>query len=331
MKKIRLIAVLAFMFLFAISINSVVKAETNYGSVTTITEGGTVNQNSTSNVEIKYDSATLEWAPADPDIGRNRNGYWIGYKITAPSDVVTDEVSARKATLRTKSSTSTTWSEDISFYDSKDGEWFLNFWAYIDEVTLNAHKDEEEFTLQQAQYDWNGDGTYEQTVSIILNPEQITLTPDEDTATVTIKQRGNNASAVDNVFTVEKDKTLDETLGSVEKDILANIQSREGFIGFYKMNAEDVFDASKIDTYQEFDPSSDIISEDEVTIVAYINIVRDPVITPEPEQQPPVEQPPVTTEQKDTSPKTGTVDIIGYVLVIALVSAGGIFIIRKKH
>lgn len=328
MKKIRLIAVLAFIFVIAISLNSVVKAETNYGTVTTITQGGTVNQNATSDVEIKYDSATLEWAPADPDIGRNRNGYWIGYRITAPTDIVTDETTAKKATYKTRSVTSPIWSEPKSFFDSKDGEWFLNLWAYIDEVTLDAYKDEEELTLQETQYDWTGEGTDVQTVSIVINPKQITLTPDEDTATVTIKQRGNNASSIDTVFTVEKDKTLYETLGSVEKATLESIQAREGFKNFYKMNDEETFDESKIETYQEFDPESDII-EDDVTIVAYINIVRQPIITPEPDQE--QTPPPATTEQKDTSPKTGNVEIIGYVLVIALISTGGIFVIRRKH
>lgn len=328
MKRIRLIAVLAFIFGIAISLNSVVKAETNYGSVTTITQGGSVEGDATNDVKLKYESATLEWAPADPDIGRNRNGYWIGYRITAPTDIVTDETTAKKATYKTRSITSPTWSEPKSFFDSKDGEWFLNLWAYIDEVTLDAYKEEEEITLQETQYDWTGEGTDVQTVSIVINPKQITLTPDEDTATVTIKQRGNNASSIDTVFTVEKDKTLYETLGSVEKATLESIQAREGFKNFYKMNDGETFDESKIETYQEFDPESDII-EDDVTIVAYINIVRQPIITPEPDQE--QTPPPATTEQKDTSPKTGNVEIIGYVLVIALISAGGIFVIRRKH
>ena len=321
MKRIKLIAVLAFMFLLLISLNSVVKADTNYGNVSLLTQGATIKGNGTDDVELEYGSVTLQWEPANASLGRNRNGYWIGYQMNAPADIVTNAETAQKVTYKTRTVTNSNWSVVKSFYDNRDGEWYLNLWVYVDQTILDAH--DEEFILGQSQFDWTGDGSYVQTVSITIDPEQVTLTPGENMATITIRQRGNNASSQDTVFTAEKGKTLAQSLGSSEKTILANIQAKEGFVNFYKMDIGESFDATKIDTYQEFDPESDIIEEDNVTIVAYINIET----TPEPD--PVVPEP--TEEPKDDSPKTGNVDIIGYVLVIAVVSATGIFILRKKH
>lgn len=328
MKRIKLIAILVCIFLLLISLNSVVKADTNYGNVTLITQGATINQNGTANIELEYASVTLQWSPADPDVGRNKNGYWIGYRMDAPADLVTDTQTAQKVTYQTRTITNYYWSDEKSFYNDRDGQWYLNLWFYVDQTILDAH--EEEFILGEAQFDWDGEGNYVQTVSIKIDPEQVNLTPDANVATVVIQQRGNNASSQDTVFTVEKGKTLDQSLGSIEKSTLATIQARGGFVNFYKMNAGESFDAAKIDTYQVFDPSADLIQEDSITIVAYINIEPDPIAPPPSEETPPSEQT-TQSEEKDTTPKTGNVDIIGYVLAIALVSASGIFILRRKH
>ena len=75
MKRIRIITLLAIAFLLIISINNIVRAEAGYGEVTAITGSPTISGTGTANVDIKYDTVSLEWAPADTSIGRNKNGY----------------------------------------------------------------------------------------------------------------------------------------------------------------------------------------------------------------------------------------------------------------
>ncbi len=325
MKKIKSIILLATLFLLIISLNNIVRADDGYGNVTIITPGGSVTNSGKENVEIKYESVELTWSAADPNVGRDRNGYWIGYKIEAPTDIITGDEQAQKATFKTRINGGQ-WSENKSFFAKKDGNYWLNAWTYVDPALIENNKSSEEITLYEAVFDWNGEGTKNQTVTIKLKPSAVNFKETEDMTTVKIKEVGTGASGNVTVFTAPRSKKFLEGLGNSDKAILTNIQNKAGFQKFYKVNSDTFeFDPAKIAEYTEFDPATAELTEDNVYVVAYINNKpSEPAPAPAP-------APAATTPEKDNTPKTGSNSIIEYVFAITALSGVGIVVLSKKH
>ena len=178
-----------------------------------------------------------------------------------------------------------------------------------------------DFDLFEVEYDWQGDGEFEQKVTIEVNAEQVTLDPSNVT-TVTVKETGNGASDEVKTFLISTGKSLNEGLIQSELDTLAAIRNEEGFVKFYKEGEED----------KEFS-FDEPIDEERITIVALFN---KPVPEPEPEptQKPQDQTPDKTTEEKDKTPKTGDTEIINYVIMetsglVALAIVIGV--LRKKN
>ena len=335
MKKVKFVIMLSIILLFVFSINNIVKAEAGMGTVSMITSGGTISgsDGTAKDVVLEYDSVSLQWSEANPDIGRNRNGYWIGYKIVPPTQ---DEVSTAYYTTTNDEGVT---SEKKSFNDHKDGapgNYYLEAWVFIDENKLAKYSDT--FTLYKAVFDWKNDGTQVQTVTINVNPKKITLNRDESTtSSVKVVDLGNGASASETTFTVKKGTTLNESLTDSEKTIFNKYKNIDGFVRFYIFDQEEDntgynFEVNKVDSYKVFDPASTQITKKQVTIVAYINKQPvAPVATPPQEQPAPAPVASAPSGEKDNTPKTGTNDIIKYVVGITLISAMGIIVLNKKH
>ncbi len=338
MKKVKFVIMLAIILLFVFSINNIVKAEAGMGTVSMITSGGQINggDGTVKDVVLEYDSVTLNWSEAKPDIGRNRNGYWIGYKIVPPTQAEADTA------YYTTTNDAGVTSEKKSFKANRDGgpgNYYLEAWTFIDENKLANYSDT--FILYKAEFDWKNDGSQVQTVTIKVNPKNVNLTRDESTTSIVkVVDLGNGASASETTFTIKKDTTLNQSLTESEKAIFNKYKNIDGFVGFYIFdqnddNTEYKFDASKLNEYKVFDPETTSITKKQVTIVAYINKQPTaPASTPSGEQPgaPVASAPAASTPsgEKDNTPKTGINDIIGYVVSITLVSAIGIVILSKK-
>ena len=303
-------------FIAIISLGNVVKAANdNLGTASALSSGASEVDGNTANVEFKFNTLNLTWYKADPSIGRDVDGYWVGYKMVAPSSVNSME-KAQKVNYRRKMIGQNDW-VNRPFTEVMDGEWYMTAWAQVTQKALNQH--DEEFTLYEAQFDWDGNNEYEQTVTIKINPKTTTLET-SNKSVVTIKELGEGVAEKQTTFEIYKGKTLSEGLTDTEKNTLESIKNKKGFLGFYKLpNLDTTFEADKLNTYEKFDPDKDIINDAQVLVVAYFKVETKP--EPEVEKQP----------EKDDTPKTGNTNIIGYIVASAIISAMGIAVLNKKH
>ncbi len=323
MKK--LVILLGIMILFIASFNCVVNADSSdYGTVTQISGSPEITSSDEGkNIVVKYSSLNLEWAKAGE--GRYKNGWWIGIKVTKPT-------SAGEATF-TRKQYGEDWSASNSFATYKDDDDYINLWAYIDDDILSKNKNTT-FTVYEVKFNWDNSAD-EQTITITIDAS------DANFANFQLKDSSSSMSKIyvydskktsSNTFTIEKGKSLKDGLTASEKEIFDSYSKKADFVEFYKFNeANYSFDASKIKDYvsNKFDPESeDVINEDAVTIVAYINS-KTPV-TPTAPAGNSGGQPAPILEEKDNTPKTGNKDLIPYILLITFISAIGIIKLSKK-
>lgn len=140
------------------------------GSVTGITEGVTVTGNN-ANVTA---TTVLQWYPKDESIGRPVDGWWIGLKITSPTAM--DQETARKVQYTSNGSNAK------SFWDAQDSDKnnnenisrYIGVWGLVTEEYLSWNKP---FSYNWT-FDWDGDKTFEQTVTLTINPSQVILKKD---------------------------------------------------------------------------------------------------------------------------------------------------------
>ena len=152
-----------------------------YGTYSAITEAESITVADASGAasSIHYeDGLTLDWAAADPSIGRNNDGWWVGVQMTAPGDLHTQEDFAG---VNFRSKGSGDWSEPCSFWDYKDSaeedtQHYITFWGFVTPEKLNdALMGGSDVTFCW-EFDWDKDGTYEQTANLSIDPNGVTLT-----------------------------------------------------------------------------------------------------------------------------------------------------------
>ncbi len=318
MKKACKILTIAIIIFFAICANNFVRAaQGDYGKVSNLSDAEvTLSGEGTGNVKLKYSRLNLTWYKADLSIGRTVDGYWVGYKVEFPENLggsSAEETEVKKAKYRSRF-IGKDWSETKSFYDAKDGEWFMTGWVQITQSRLDAN--DGDFDLFEVEFDWQGDGQFEQNVTIEINAENVTLDPSNVT-TVTVKETGNGASDEVRNFLISTGKSLNEGLVQSELDTLAAIKNKEGFVKFYEEGKED----------EEFS-FDEPIEETEITIIALFN---KPIVEPEPEPELTPEPP---AKAKDETPKTGDTNLINYVMIetsALVILAIAINVLRKKN
>ncbi|MGN0447623.1 MAG: hypothetical protein ACI4GC_03640, partial [Acutalibacteraceae bacterium] len=102
------------------------------GTVTGITEG-IVTEISGTNVTASIEEAvTLTWSPADMSIGRYMDAWWVGFKITAPESLSTEQIKLAQYYNGRPSN----WGTAKSFWANKDSAddadvHFLTFWLPV--------------------------------------------------------------------------------------------------------------------------------------------------------------------------------------------------------
>lgn len=140
-------------------------ADENYGTVTDISNADSVisgnkakiDHNETANVTMTFDALTLKILDRN-ESGRPDNYAWVGFHITTPS----------------------TAKQDNAKFKLNDGEYQKidkdgNYYSGINQEKLeDAAKKGTDLTYKY-QFDWNGDGNVEQTVTLIISANKITL------------------------------------------------------------------------------------------------------------------------------------------------------------
>ena len=323
------------MLLLVVCLSNISNAAQDYGTVTAIngTTKGAIGGNETENVVLEFDTLDLSWAKKEnasgSDSERYKNGWWIGIKVTAP-----DNADKSNATFKRKQY-GEDWSADNSFDKYKDDTDYINLWAYLDNDILNANKSV--FTLYEVKFDWKNSKP-EQNITIKIDPTSGKLdlkTDGSDVSKIHVVDLGIGATQTKKTFTMEKDKTLAEGLSASEKASFDAYKKIAGFVEFYKFaGASYDFKTDKLDSYKgnKFDPEKDQITEEEVTIVAYINNPT-PVLNPTNPTPTSASAPasaPAPAGEKDSTPKTGVTDIVCYVVAITVFSAMGIFALKNK-
>ena len=322
-KKVCVILWLACAILMAFAMVSPVmvfaeEATDKYGSVTSLVGTADIKVDKTEKVDVLYNELELQWCEADPTIGRTVSGWWIGIKVTAPTAYNGDsEENLKNSVFKSNG-------EEYNFWtvkDSKDDEatQYVNIWSYVDKEKL---KGGDTATIAEYEFDWDNDSTYEQTVAVKVVPEKVTLQKDEGIVSVTIGDRQ---------FTLHSGETLSD-LTEKEKELLAKItEAPDGkvFVGLFKEDGTEL-------------KSDEKITEDTVVEVRFEDAEKEVPEQPADEGDRDAEQPAEVNEasdeapdeapagEKDDSPKTGNVSIIGYVAIVAVIAAIGIVVLNKR-
>lgn len=143
----------------------IVYPSNNLGIVSPVTDGIKVD-NSMGNVaklSLEKD-IKLEWYKADASIGRVSDGWWIGFKVTAPAGFDKD-----KAQFKDRDNTLI-----FSKVKDADSEDTMTIWQYVDVDRLTKNLTNNLYT-RSFRFDWNGDGVFEQVVKFDIDPAKVTL------------------------------------------------------------------------------------------------------------------------------------------------------------
>ena len=233
-----LVAVLAASIVLVVSPASDAGTEANpvpLGTVEGITVTGTVEGNGTSVVTYTVTGGELTWAPANTSIGRDIDGWWYGYTFTASSELTPEQI--RDAGDRTYSNDNgKTWKSFYNIRDSGDSKpVYLNAWGFINDTYINNAKGG--FLTYTYLFDWNGDGTVDQTIYVKMDCTNTTL---KDKNGTIVYQNGeyNGVAFVDGVVY----STLEEAIAATTEtstirlladvDCVANIPDNINTNGF---------------------------------------------------------------------------------------------------
>lgn len=159
-------------------INTYAAVDENLGQVSAITKPAEINDTDQSQIVVTYDEITLEWSPADKTIGRTKDGWWAGIKMTAP---VLDASVLENATYESFAYGANEPVKNKSFWknqDSKetDEQHYITLWTFVNEENLNKASSTEEGVISTSwSFDWNNDGVNEQTVTTQISPKSVVL------------------------------------------------------------------------------------------------------------------------------------------------------------
>ena len=123
-----------------------------------------------------FSDLILEFYPADPSIGRTKDGYWVGVKFIAP-EVITEE-NVDDATFTYNGGE--TW---LSFADANDGQgedgrYYLEAWVILTEEEVEELLAAQETKKTTFTFTWNGNRQETQSFLIEIDPSNILLIKD---------------------------------------------------------------------------------------------------------------------------------------------------------
>ena len=141
-----------------------------YGAVEALSEGVTITGSGEATVNATY-AGTLHWIEKDENVGRMEAGWWAGIKVIAPAGV-----DLEKATY-------TGGGEPKLFADFVDGTnpHYIELWRLIKPEYLRDANLTDGLATYTTKFDWNGDGTDDQTVYLHFDADQTVLVNDTTT------------------------------------------------------------------------------------------------------------------------------------------------------
>lgn len=142
-----------------------------FASVTSLV-GGNVTGSGEKDVSVVVEDTTLEWFPADSDMGRESDGWWVGFDVTAPEGFDTDN---SKYVVKNDPEAEYDHSKAKLFDDFKNEDDKVEFWFPVSPEGLTKLSEEGKMFTVSCIFDWNADETYEQEVTLTLDPKGDTL------------------------------------------------------------------------------------------------------------------------------------------------------------
>ena len=140
-------------------------------TVDAITDGVTVSQNGGNFVTVENSAEVeLTWLAKDATVGRTEDGWWIGYQVVAPASA-----DIKKATYQNRTATGWDVANTRSFDTTKNTPNSIQVWQKVNELYLNDAKANNTDVSYITRYDWNGDGVYEQVVTLNIDPYKVVL------------------------------------------------------------------------------------------------------------------------------------------------------------
>ncbi len=170
-----------------------------------INSDGTISGNGTDYVKVTPGSTVYEWVAAEGI--RPSDGWWAGIRVDVPQNASVDaKFKVGSTEYQVKDETET---------DADDKE-FVPVWKSLSKLANG-----QDLSATKIEFDWDGNGIYEQMVEFTVNPANVTLMkdgeniyPGPEMVTVTVNKTGNGTVKVDGVevsgssVEVEKDKAV---------------------------------------------------------------------------------------------------------------------------
>ncbi len=218
-----LLSIVMLLSLFPVGAIALDAAPIELGELSCITENGILTDATGREATATFAGLTLNWSEAEPSIGRTQDGWWIGVKMTAPKSMTTkdsfvDTADDRDIVTYKSQSSNGEWSAAKSFWNAQDSDKdnldtarYLTMWGLVTEEYLNCALLKGVPIRYAWQFDWDGDGSYEQVASLRIDPKHVTLVKGEQTVypstgeqgTVSVLSPGLSASSESNGNFVE--------------------------------------------------------------------------------------------------------------------------------
>ena len=133
---------------------------------------------------VKFENLKLNFRPKDYSIGRMLDGYWVGVRFVAPSNVTSETIAA---TLYNNGSKNTSgelvWKSYKNANDGQreDGRYYMQAWVPLTEETVEEHSKVKSTMVWTYKFATTGDTTNTQDIIIEVNPQNVELIKDGET------------------------------------------------------------------------------------------------------------------------------------------------------
>ncbi len=139
--------------------------------------GGSVSENGEV-VEVIIEETTLELDEIDRSIGRDRLGWWVGVQVNVPSEYSAEVLKSALLSKRDSDPAAKSgWgsAKEYEFWKVKDsaddaGNHYVCIWMLLTPEILKSHSEAGVNVSSECTFDWEGNGSVDQTVKISVVP-----------------------------------------------------------------------------------------------------------------------------------------------------------------
>ncbi len=135
-----------------------------------------VSGNQSADVVVTYEGVTVKMEDPVPP-AKPTSEAWVGVKVTAPSTITADVKKAKYRNIaQPNQPIKSFWeNQDSNKGDESDQTRFLNFWGAIDLELLKTAVEKGTIFYYAWEFDWDGDGEFEQKVTLKVDPAKVGL------------------------------------------------------------------------------------------------------------------------------------------------------------